>query len=585
MKFMKNILLLLSMIIMCSIFTSGLLSEGESFYEDFTSPSNDLNTSNWILVTRDSPTYSVSGGIATFTGGAVNDGSSRLVLHNLDKNVNPKLNSFSIEWRAKISNFAWGQKNFEISNDNDSWYGQTAQFGARVYSAGSSTDGFSSIEDINDSDTSTYLTSYGYSQLKMTYKTYKFIKTDDNLEFILDGVSQYNQTLEHIWNQDNNAIQDDMNYYSFYAGQHNWVSYYIDWINITNLGASGYSPINIEVISPANETITNTKPNVVFNSTGINGTLNCSLYLNDVLSLTNETVSLNTSTEFYLDLDVGDNNYYINCTDGINMGTSGEFSIWYDPNDPYINLESPLPFNTTVYDEYSMDVVGNITNEELDYIVVRLYDNNDILFYENITTSFIDSTIFPFDWTFETNATSNGVWDMYVYGNDTASNENELYLSFTVDNCIPDWSCSGYGTCNESDLAICTGVTDLNSCSMNYTGNYSGFLPQECNYCSIDLTELNRTDCINDWQIVGYEDLNFASCCNITGLAFDCMFGNESIGFLNQTCSIFDYSDEDIAKATINTFMKFILGISAFITMYIFVILFIWGYPKITGKK
>ena len=46
--------------------------------------------------------------------------------------------------------------------------------------------------------------------------------------------------------------------------------------------------------------------------------------------------------------------------------------------------------------------------------------------------------------------------------------------------CTPDWSCSGYGSCNISDLSPCNDTIDNNNCSVAYSGNYSEFTPQPC---------------------------------------------------------------------------------------------------------
>ena len=579
MKFMKNIWLLsVMMLLFLCTFTTALLETGESFYEDFTSPADDLNLSNWgwFETPLTGASYSVSGGELYAIGGALSNSGS-LILTNLDKNVNVKDNSFSVEIKMKAtvvsSKYIWLQKHFEITDVNDDWSAETNEFYARVFSGGGSSDSFYVSERINGS-AQTSTTGNIFSQLRETYKTYKWIKTDTNLEFILDNISQYNQTLYYTWNGENDLMPDNMTFFRLLGAQHNYVPLYIDYINITNLEYTG-NPVQIEVISPEDETITNTKPNVVFNSTGVNGTLNCSLYLNDVLSLTNATVSLDTNTEFYLDLDVGDNDYYINCTDGTYMSTSGEFSIWYDPNDPYINLGSPLPFNTTVYDSYTMNILGNITNEELDYILVQLYDDDDVLFYENITTSFIDSTIFPFDWDFETNVTNNGVWDMYIYGNDTASNENELYLSFTINNCIPNWQCSDYGSCNSSDLSLCNETTDLNTCGLLYTGDLSEFSDQACDYCTPDW-ERDNQDCILHTKLINWVDLNEELCCNVTFLSSDCDNPYEN----SESCSIFQYNSQDIGKATIDTFVIILITIAGFGS-----ILAILGLVHIFGIK
>lgn len=573
MKIMKNIFLLCAMIILGSMFTSGYLAEGESFYDDFTSPSNDLNTSNWGWhESSTGASYSVAGGIATFSGGAIGH-SGVIILHNLDKNINAKLHSFSIEWRTRNNNAVWSQKNFLFTDSNATWGGATNGFGTRIYGAGGGTDQFSSSENLNASDSATLSTTTGYSQVGTSYRTLKLIKNATNLEYILDGVSQYNQTLIHVWNGDNDNIDEDIHFLELFTAQHNFVTTYIDYVNITNLGLEETgTEVNINVTSPENQTTSNVKEDVEFTVTGDSSNYNCSLYLNDILEDTNTTVLDSVQATFYLDVNVGDNDFYINCTDNTTIAVTGTYDYWYDPNDPFINLTTPNPFNTTVFDNYSIDILGEITNEELEFINITIYDQNDVLYYTNITTSFGDPTTHEFDWSFVANGSDNGVWDMYIFGNDTSSNENELYLSFTVDNCIPNWVCSGYGTCNISDLSDCIGATDSNTCGLSYTGDLSEFPPQACDYCSpVIILHTNATECVDDWQLRLRQDYTFETCCNVTGFASDCwddLPNPEKFFWVNTTCSQF-YSEEDIASSLFDTIIKFVLVLSGFVIIII----------------
>lgn len=102
--------------------------------------------------------------------------------------------------------------------------------------------------------------------------------------------------------------------------------------------------------------------------------------------------------------------------------------------------------------------------------------------------------------------------------------------------CNQNWSCNSY-TCNISDSAPCTNVTDLGECGQAYTGDYSEFSPQSCNYCIHDLSGLNVSDCVDGLEEFCYEDLNFTTCCNITDLGSDCYFGNDSEGCIISDCA------------------------------------------------
>jgi len=593
MKIMKYILLFIMTMFLSSSFTNGLLGGGESFYEDFTSPSNNLNTSNWAWTEQNTgASYSVSGGIATFTGGAINHRGS-IVLKNLDYNVNAKDNDFSIEMRVRGSNFLdFLVKHFYIGdnvNFGDNNVQHSSYFYSRLYGGGSSSDTLTTFEKLNSSHSLESQSSSPYTQLSTTYAVMKWIKTDNNIEYLYNGVSQHNETLLYIWNDENNNIADNLTYFSIQSAQHNNVVFMIDYINITNLDED-FTEVNINVTSPENQTTSNTKEDVEFTVTGDSSNYNCSLYLNDVLEDTNATVLDSVQATFYLDVDTGDNDFYINCTDNTTVSVSGVYDYWYDPNDPFINLATPNPFNTTIFDSYSIDILGNITNEELEFINITIFDQNDDLYYTNVTTSFGDPTTHLFDWSFVTNGSDNGVWDMYIYGNDTSSNENELHLSFTVDNCIPNWACGDYGVCNESDLSVCNDSTDLNSCGLSYTGDLSEFSDQVCDYCSPTLIlHTNATECVDDWQLRLREDNTFETCCNVTGFASDCgddLPNPEKLYWVNTTCSIFEYDTEDISEAVIDGFVVALITIGSMGAIIVLLMLTSTTiFKRLVGKK
>lgn len=145
--------------------------------------------------------------------------------------------------------------------------------------------------------------------------------------------------------------------------------------------------------------------------------------------------------------------------------------------------------------------------------------------------------------------------------------------------CEPDWVCSGYGSCNISDEAPCNNVSDINSCGQAYSGDYSEFEAQSCDYCVavypepvIDLSTCN----INGSKSIYNEVTNYDTCCNVTGLLTDCPFG---IGVENTTqwveCSFqFSYNEGDVSPAIVNLITKGIIFVGTFIS--IFVIIYLW---------
>lgn len=177
-------------------------------------------------------------------------------------------------------------------------------------------------------------------------------------------------------------------------------------------------------------------------------------------------------------------------------------------------------------------------------------------------------------------------WDFVNNPNNDIANE-DIWAIGTLNNgypyifgfCEPSWSCTGYGSCNISDLAPCDTVVDSNSCEQNYTGDYSEFSPQSCDYCAYDLDLLVLGACDVDAGIRSdlYEDLNFATCCNITLQVSDCAFGNETQGYINNSCTTnyqSEYESSDIAKVVIDFIVTWGIAIIALIGVVALVILF-----------
>lgn len=95
--------------------------------------------------------------------------------------------------------------------------------------------------------------------------------------------------------------------------------------------------------------------------------------------------------------------------------------------------------------------------------------------------------------------------------------------------CVPDWNCNLYGDCNVSDLRPCIDAVDNHSCGYSYTGNYTEFTPQACDYCTPDWYCANlQGDCppskIKNCLNIG--DNN--NCYAQTGLGSDNFTGNLS---------------------------------------------------------
>lgn len=343
--------------------------------------------------------------------------------------------------------------------------------------------------------------------------------------------------------------------------------------------------VNVSVTNPANNTLTNITQDVVFTATADNATYSCDLYVDGSLNQTNSSVQNGTTTTFVQPFSDGVHTFELQCTEGLYYYSSGIFYYYQDSQDPQIMSLSPLPFNTTLFTNYTMNIYGNATNLNLSNVSITISYPNGSLFYANETTSFGDPTTHIWNWTFNTAAEPSGGWEIYIYAEDNLANTKEQYITFYVNNCVPNFMCGNYAACNFSNLAPCNETTDLNNCSYPIVPDPSTFSDQPCNYCSGDFTEDNRSECIDNIQLACYTDNNFITCCNVTNdLVNDCLFGVvQESGCQNESCGGYsaDYSASDVAPATINALGTFILVIALFIPIIIIGYLGYLGWRKV----
>ena len=369
---------------------------------------------------------------------------------------------------------------------------------------------------------------------------------------------------------------------------HRSSSSHTDWINISaDLPFVTYPPV-INITSPSNNTRSNQPLDIEYLVTDTdNSTSDCDLYVNNVLNQTDNSVTNNTLSFFNVSVSNGLYSYYLNCTDGEYVVVSGTYKFNFDDGDPFILSESPNVFNTTTFSGNTMNVFGNVSNINLSNVTVNIYYPNSTLFYRNETLSFGDPTFHEWNWIFNTTTEPNGAWSMNIYAEDWIPNSDEVDISFTVANCVADYVCSGYSSCNASDVAPCNNVTDNNACGYTYTGNYSEFTPQSCNYCQYDLSFVSETVCdsVTDLKQVTYNDNNFVTCCNVTLLGSDCYFGNQSTGYVNESCSIHAYTSDDIGEATISAIATAFIFIGKIMIILMLLVVILYFTPTFRGKK
>ncbi|MEM4216343.1 MAG: right-handed parallel beta-helix repeat-containing protein, partial [Candidatus Anstonellales archaeon] len=208
------------------------------------------------------------------------------------------------------------------------------------------------------------------------------------------------------------------------AGVH--LLYNFVYVNINNFG-SIFAPLgknntapSIDLDEPANNTQINNTHTVTFTFTAsddFSTTLNCSLYLNDTLTQTNESVQNNILTPFVITgLEYGDYTWYINCSDGAlnNVSETRNFSL-RDTLPPVITIVNPsnnsqLPAGTT-------------------FVLVEIATNENATCEYNISGDFVLGTGSLFNETGNTthilnftNLTNGTTYTLYYKCNDTYGN-------------------------------------------------------------------------------------------------------------------------------------------------------------------
>jgi len=342
---------------------------------------------------------------------------------------------------------------------------------------------------------------------------------------------------------------------------------------------------SVAIVTPANETVTNNNSlPISFMVTDVeSSTANCLLYVDSILNASNASVSNDTLTDFAVDWTDGSHTFYVTCTDGGNLSdTTGTYSLLIDTLPPMIESSSPSLFNTTTFTNYTMQITGNTSNTNIINLTRIIYYPNMSVF--NYLTTNPSASNYSWDDSYNTTSSDNGIWSMYVYSEDSAHNTKERDISFTVGNCVPNYQCGDYLACNASDLAACNETLDLNNCSYPSPPAPSTFSNQACNYCSADVTTVSTGACdsVTDTQWVFEQDNNWAVCCNVTQIVADCPTGlNTSTTNTTQSCSIFDYTADDISSATISGIGKFIIVFAGFAGVIALILIGGWVRGKI----
>jgi sporulation protein YlmC with PRC-barrel domain len=253
--------------------------------------------------------------------------------------------------------------------------------------------------------------------------------------------------------------------------------------NVTfNVAYGGEYSINS---STSNPVITLGAPPDLFNSTNeyinfnftaaddISSLLNCSIYLNNSLNITNSTVSTGILTNFLIqNIQEGNFSWYVSCFDeGLNLGQSiiRKINISYitpsvvlnsPSNESYFNNANSINLNFTVYDQ-------NLNN-----MTVWVYGNGDLLntYYNltngsNIAHTWENLSIKQYNWT--------------VISNNGLKNSSNNYNLFNVINLTMNCETGGPYQSGALVLAqgnISDGLNGLSPLSINISAYNSGVI-------------------------------------------------------------------------------------------------------------
>ena len=281
--------------------------------------------------------------------------------------------------------------------------------------------------------------------------------------------------------------------------------------------------------------------------------------------------------------------------------TDGDYDVIVYGNDTSGNLGNdtvtfildtvnPL-INLNINNSFLADNSSTVNSQDLFNFSFTVYDvnlNNVSATVSNSTTTLIsmneDSPPQPsYDYSSETNISS---WlDGTYYATIQAINgihTQELDYEFQV--CTPMWVCNGYGSCNLSDQQPCNSTTDASACGFSYTGDYSEFTPQACNYCT-STWSTTETQCMANLKDVSYEYTN--TCCTDTGLPSDCNIPANQTGV---DCTRFDFgTEEDLRRSTADNIALLIIKIGRIFVSFLVLGTLLWigvkaGFQKIFKK-
>ena len=363
------------------------------------------------------------------------------------------------------------------------------------------------------------------------------------------------------------------------------IRYYDELADVAN------ATLNVEILNPPDHEISNLKLNVTYNVSQLS---NCSIYIESALNQTSNNV--NGVNSFYIsDMDNdGTYYYYVYCENPDDNDTSESRHYHYHANSPLIYMTQPNHDNTTsLYNITAMEVIGYIINGNLTEVNETIRNSTTTLFQNDSSLLPTGTPLLNLSKIIDVSTWGTGTFYYDIYAIDEALNPSIENISFIITECVPSWECTGYGSCNTSDLQACNSTFDFNYCGVAYTGDYSEFSPVACNYCTASTIQISQSDCgfyVTGRQKTLYNYTNYAACCDLTGIPTDCdanyLFGvGNSSSFTSGTwalyivdsdCSHFEYDAADAAPAIIDGIVKAIIAIVAFAALIGIILVISW---------
>jgi hypothetical protein len=173
--------------------------------------------------------------------------------------------------------------------------------------------------------------------------------------------------------------------------------------------------------NPANATRTNVQEPISYEVYDSDHALtSCSLYIDTVLNETNASVMNDTISYFYPVWAEGFHSWYVQCNDGETVATSETRYYDMDSTEPFTQTSSPSSFNTSVFTGYAMNIMGNVTDNNLYRVNRTIRYPNGTVFYNNYSGDLpVNTTLYSWDNDFNTTALPNGIYEMYIESADS----------------------------------------------------------------------------------------------------------------------------------------------------------------------